>query len=313
MSLLTKYPSIKRQLLVPSLQEIADLLNQNLNRYFAECNAAVVDCPNLRQAPFHLANEGLCGNPMVADIGGVRYLSPLPRLDKQPYNFTELGELMGFKNALVIGAACAPFHVTGVNCELIPNLAFKKDENECLTIANETHAAKIDERGECELFKLDSVECCLLGNVFVCEGKPGKVLKINAKKRIGNENFTESIRNIIREKYGENIISLGGVFLIKQGTAKLHIMPDFSTTPLNTEEQVNEWLKFFSMKAPLICLSVFHSYDDNLELRMEHTHCFSTHGAGGHYHYDITPDEIEYEAYFNVAETLYRVDAPKSG
>ena len=29
---------------------------------------------------------------------------------------------------------------------------------------------------------------------------------------------------------------------------------------------------------------------------------FSRHGDGGHYHYDTTPDEVEYIGYFNLAE-----------
>ena len=29
---------------------------------------------------------------------------------------------------------------------------------------------------------------------------------------------------------------------------------------------------------------------------------FSRHGDGGHYHYDTTPDEVEYVGYFNLAE-----------
>jgi len=45
-----------------------------------------------------------------------------------------------------------------------------------------------------------------------------------------------------------------------------------------------------------------------LNLRMEHFHCFSEHGDGGHFHYDVTPSEAEYVGYFNVPEFLYRVD-----
>ena len=106
------------------------------------------------------------------------------------------------------------------------------------------------------------------------------------------------------------LFSLGGVFVIKKGKARLQVMPDFSKTPLKTREEVNEWLRYFDMSAPLVCLSVFHSYDPGLELWMEHTHCFSDHNQGGHYHEDTTPDEVGYEAYFNVASVLYRIDRP---
>jgi len=49
----------------------------------------------------------------------------------------------------------------------------------------------------------------------------------------------------------------------------------------------------------------------DLDLRVEHTHCFSNHGDGGHYHYDTTPEEVEYHAILVMAEKIYRVDRPK--
>ena len=47
-----------------------------------------------------------------------------------------------------------------------------------------------------------------------------------------------------------------------------------------------------------------------LDLRVEHFHCFSDHGEGGHYHYDVTPDEVQYSGFFNLAEKIYRIDRP---
>ena len=149
-----------------------------------------------------------------------------------------------------------------------------------------------------------------MANLYASEGLTGPVLKIVVKKRISDDNFTNSIRKVINEKYGTKPVSLGGVFVIKSGKANIQIMPDFAKTPLMTDEQLNNWLKFYEMNSPLTCLSVFHSYDPGYDLRMEHTHCFSEHGEGGHYHYDVTPDHVEYEGYFNVAKQLYRVDAP---
>lgn len=49
----------------------------------------------------------------------------------------------------------------------------------------------------------------------------------------------------------------------------------------------------------------------DLDLRVQHFHSASNENQlGGHYHIDTTPDTIEYEGYFNVATTLYRVDQP---
>ena len=52
------------------------------------------------------------------------------------------------------------------------------------------------------------------------------------------------------------------------------------------------------------------SFAQDLDLRMEHFHGFSDHGDGGHYHYDTTPDDVQYVGYFNVGEYMYRVDRP---
>ncbi|CAH3120230.1 unnamed protein product [Porites lobata] len=41
-----------------------------------------------------------------------------------------------------------------------------------------------------------------------------------------------------------------------------------------------------------------------LDLRVEHFHCFSDHGEGGHYHYDVTPDEVQYSGFCNLAEKI---------
>ncbi|XP_019714890.1 ester hydrolase C11orf54 homolog [Hippocampus comes] len=86
---------------------------------------------------------------------------------------------------------------------------------------------------------------------------------------------------------------------------------EFSVCPLTSNEEVNSWLKHFEVKAPLICQSVLVSKDPGLDLRVEHTHCFSPHGEGGHYYIDTTPDSVEYLGYFVPAEFMYRIDRPK--
>ncbi len=53
--------------------------------------------------------------------------------------------------------------------------------------------------------------------------------------------------------------------------------------------------------------------DKLLDVRHEHTHFYSldkTH-QGGHYIDSATPNEIEYEAYFSLADTFYRIDDAK--
>ena len=45
-----------------------------------------------------------------------------------------------------------------------------------------------------------------------------------------------------------------------------------------------------------------------LDLRIEHTHGLNVEkGQGGHYHYDTTPEVVEYHGYFNLAECNSKV------
>ncbi|XP_048046005.1 ester hydrolase C11orf54 homolog isoform X3 [Megalobrama amblycephala] len=84
----------------------------------------------------------------------------------------------------------------------------------------------------------------------------------------------------------------------------------FSICPLNTSEDVDNWLRHFEVSAPLIFQTVMVSKDPGLDLRVEHTHGFSHHGEGGHYYIDTTPNTVEYLGYFLPAELLYRIDRP---
>ncbi|KZM28831.1 uncharacterized protein EKO05_0008527 [Ascochyta rabiei] len=301
-----KLPVQKIDLKPPPLEDLIDCIRSGLGQSFKSISVSVDQCPDLRQAPYHLAFTGLCERPRIADVGGQPNLAPTPDLTKK-YDLLEIARLMEMPEGqgALLGAAAGPFHVVGMNSELMPNLSWKNKE-----VSNETHFAKVRSDGSAVCEKLSSHDCGLMANLFGSLGRPGPLLHITASSRTGPLNFTEAIRGALQDAFGTRTISLGGVFLISEGKAKLHVMPDFSPTPLVTDKQKEEWLKFYEMKAPLVCLSVLHSHDPGLDLRIEHTHCFSDHGEGGHYHYDTTPADVKYEAWFNIAEVLYRIDRP---
>lgn len=119
------------------------------------------------------------------------------------------------------------------------------------------------------------------------------------------------LQSILKES--ELPISLAGVLLIRKGKLKMHIMPDFVKTALETPAQVDEWLQFFDFDAPMFCATVFHSNDRNqLGLRVEHTHGYSIERQeGGHFHYDQSPEVIEYEAFLRPIQQVIRVDRPQ--
>ena len=39
-----------------------------------------------------------------------------------------------------------------------------------------------------------------------------------------------------------------------------------------------------------------------------HFHSYNHDKDAGHYHFDVTPDEIQYEGYFNISREVYRVN-----
>jgi len=294
----------KADLYKPDSQEFCKAFQEALNKHFKHASVEEVDCPNLTEAPWNLASEGICGSPKLLDVGGVPYLMPTPDL-KRIYNFDQIADHIGMAHeCFFIGAGAAGAHILGHNAEMMANLRTGHHEKVG------TRIAKVNEYGNCELQEFPHKEFCLLGNFLASEGKPGKVFKIVGNGRLGEENFITKMRLTLEEYWPRESIGMGGVFLIKRGLTKLHVMPDFSKTPITTNAQVDEWLNFYEMHAPLVCLSTFVAHDPGLDLRVEHTHCFSEHNEGGHYHYDTTPEEVEYEGYFVFADSVEHIDRP---
>lgn len=297
------------QLHKPPLDETASVLQKYLQKNFAEVHVAVVDCPDLRKKPFTLVAEGLSGNAKLLDVGGVPNL--FPNLKKKVYDLNDVAELAKAKGSFLIGAGAGPFNVVGVNSEMMANVR-TKNGSEPFNVG--TYVSMVDKNdGSCLLKKLPKgcTEFSLMANLFACDGKPGKVIEVRVRRRTGELNFVDSMRFGLGEHYGTQPVGLGGSFAVLQGETHIHVMPDFSETPLRTVEDVNAWLKFYDMKPPLICVGVLISYDPGYDLRLEHFHGFGDDGKhGGHYEWDVTPNEMEYLGYFTVAETLYRIDRP---
>jgi hypothetical protein len=306
----------------PSLADLATILTPALQSNFTHAAVEVVQCPDLSKAPFHLAGKGLSGNESIADIGGQPNLFPAPKLDAR-WSLPSIAQQMKLpsEGGLVIGPGAGPWFVVGQNCELAANFSW---EGSFDNITNRSHHAEIkvtDGQQKPIVQDTPSTDCALMTNIYGSAGQPGPVLKVTARARIGPKTLTDCIRFALKDAYGDSRpISMGGAFLIKKGKAKFHIMPDFppkEQLPFKTRKELNDWLTYHDFEAPIVCLSVFHSADpENLGLRMEHTHCFAADGGdrGGHYHYDLDGDgdggEVEYEAYFNTAKVLYRVDKP---
>ena len=228
--------------------------------------------------------------------------------------------------------------IVGKNAELIPNLRIDADPVVDDDTANNTHFAKMvssqcrhdntvqgenegDDVPVCRPY--GGASCGCLCNLFVSDGRSGgEVLHISVKERIGDLNFTNCIRSILQRVDGVGggrQIGMGGVIKVKKGRIRGHVMPQFLEQKVDVMDPkqiaVDEWLYFYDCGPDLVMMATMISGDptekDSMHLRVEHTHFYSLRkgvNEGGHYHYDTTAEEIEYEAYLNTAQWIYRVD-----
>ena len=284
---------------VPDVELVCDKWKMVLEKNFEHVIVRVVDSPDLRQ--WGLSAIGISGNVEVADIG-----SPLnverKNLRNHRYAFEEIASICGRKDSFMYGAGATSPNVSKINAELMPNTNLKSKEIR-------SHFTKINESNTYETASYNSNEFGGLCNVGICDGKPGKVLEVRVKQRRGEKNFVDVLADGLLEVNSEKQISCCGVFKVLTGKVRAHVMPKFPCEDLTTPEEVNAWLQFFEMEAPLTMLTVFHSRDEhNLGLRLRHTHFFSDGNNGGHYHYDVTANEVDYHGYFTLAEKVTKID-----
>lgn len=285
------------------------VLEVALKKNFDDVTVQIVDNPDFTQEPFNLASSGISGDPTIIEYGNDKYLLPIVDKSKVYDLIPTIREIDTYKNKsfFAAGAGAGPFEWLDQNCEGVFNMKVWQNG----TLENSNHIAKTTPDGKVEVMKVPQNEtrAALLGNVFLTEGINGKVLKVTAKNRTGEENFISAMRVGLTEKYGEDkVVGLGGFFYMKAGNFNIHVMDKFSETPLNTDEELNSWLTFHDMPAPMIALGNFVSDPTDFKLRPQHFHCFSKTNNGGHYHYDTTPEIVEYEGYFSVAERIIIVD-----
>jgi len=185
--------------------------------------------------------------------------------------------------------------------------------------------ARVGKNKECIAEKYTARKHGGLGNVFYTDGNRGKVIKIKIKGRSGEQG---SLTQAMRKSLSDNLkikdndhIALAGVFRILNGKIRSHVQPDYKDIKheyYDPEQMkcVKDFLQFYEPVGPeLQGYCVLWTGDPtggNLNLREsgEHTHfhSYTKENVAGHYHFDVTPEEIEYEGYFNTAEEVHRVN-----
>ncbi len=299
-----------------SLDKISEALQSGLSNNYKLVEVSIVDCPNLRD--WGCPSEGISGNQKIIDVGGEPYMHD-PKLIGAEFDYEEISKMIGSEKSYALGAGSGAMSCLDGHCgELIINENLITDESKSII-------ARVGKNKECIAEKYTARKHGGLGNVFYTDGVKGKVIKVKIKGRSGEQG---SLTQAMRKSLSDNLqikdnehIALAGVFRILNGKIRSHVQPDYKDIKheyYDPEQMkcVKDFLQFYEPVGPeLQGYCVLWTGDPtggNLNLREsgEHTHfhSYTNENVAGHYHFDVTPNEIEYEGYFNTAAEVHRVN-----
>ena len=112
--------------------------------------------------------------------------------------------------------------------------------------------------------KYDSKEFGIFTTLYLSEGLPRDVLRIEASKQTGDENYANAIANGLKkvpEIGGSNQIGLGGVFSVETGKVRAHAIPKLKEGEDLDFPTLLSSLHRFEAGPELTCLSVILSAD----------------------------------------------------
>ena len=299
-----------------SLDKISEALQSGLAKNYKDVKVSVEDCPNLRE--WGCPAEGISGNEKIIDVGGEPYMHDTKYIGTE-FDYEEIAKKIGSEKSYALGAGSGAMSCLGGHCgELVIN------EN-LITSESKSIIARVGKNKECIAEKYTARKHGGLGNVYYTNGVKGKVLKIIIKGRSGDQgSLSQAMRKALSDNLpikGNEHIALAGVFRIHKGQIKSHVQPDYADIKHEYYDPkqmkcVKDFLEFYEPVGPeLQGYSVLWTGDPtggNLDLRGsgEHTHfhSYTKENIAGHYHFDVTPNDIEYECYFNIAKEVHRVN-----
>ena len=297
----------------PSLADIAGALRKGLSDNYAKVSVSVSDCPDLRD--WGCAMPGLSGNARILDAGGEAYAHNRQYRHRQ-FSIPEMAKSCGLPDAGVFGAGMAcPAALDGHCGEMIASIGLPGE--------NRSRVARVGADRECIVSDYDATVHAGLSNLYLCDGRPGPVIRVEVSARTGaTASFTQAMREALigyLDVAGARQVALGGVFELAAGRVRAHVMPDYDCIDFEYfDEKKNEafrdFLQFYEMGPNLLCFAVLWTGDptgSGLQLRPsgEHTHFYATDGKAeaGHYHGDVSPEEVACTGYFHPAGEVFRI------
>ncbi|KAK7602508.1 hypothetical protein V9T40_008097 [Parthenolecanium corni] len=290
---------------VPPLEDILNALRHGLPKYFAEVDVNIVECPDLTLPPYNLAGRGLGGGEFVSQIGDVSYVLPNTRRDKI-YDFKNVAKAINSNPAFIIGAGGGNWCRRNTFSEMFMNILVSEKSvrnlSKELFSKDETLNGVVAEASDVD----NSIFSCL-GNIFVSRGEPGPVIQIVCKRRTKENNLPESIIAAIKEKFSQPI-AFGMVFQMIRGKAIHHVARTFAQN-VNNAAASEQFLLIPEIEAPFISLgTILTSNLPDCNVAPFHFHSYNNNFFGGHYRWDITPEEAEYVAFLKPGKKFCLID-----
>lgn len=269
---------------------------------------------DLSAEPWNLAGKNLGTNAIFCQLGGAKNVE-YKQGHSVRFDISSVLNQLHINNSetLVTGPGAADATHVNINGELVFNMTLDQYNR---IVNQRSYSSVITEKDQPCQDLYPHKTCGPFQHLMISsiDNKKSSILiEIDVQERLSDEdeeenNFVSIIRRSLKE-YSKEPMALGGIFRVEKGTVKGHVMPDFVNEDLTTKAQVDQWLKFYDVDAPLNCLSVLLTEDiNNAGFRLEHTHFFSNHGQAGHYHFDITPKQIHYHGYFILCDEAIMVD-----
>ena len=316
---------------MPPTDEVCGVFKEALARNYKECDVRAVACPDLRD--FGLAAAGLGGEAHYAECGTIHNAMFNPDRQHDVYTLGEVSTIMGRPDSFVVGSGAGSTAEFGVNSEWTGNAILQNSEvtTNLSRVAYVTDMNQLpkpytvrmaDNRGQ--------VGC--IGNLLFTEGKPAEeVIQVSARFRRAERNWSEDphdqefiriLRTALAEKYPQMTkhVVYGGVVLVLKGRTVTHVMPPYfppaGAKPGKSFPDMGGWAEcFYYSDNKLVGATTLMNHQgaglpkEHGQYRLDHTHFFTQDNKeAGHYHYDVSPEEIEYVAFLVPAKTVTKVD-----
>ncbi|XP_029175355.1 ester hydrolase C11orf54 homolog [Nylanderia fulva] len=255
------------------------------------------------------------------EMGGPEYLYKCPMPDaKRLWKITELIDHFYAPKTPVFVIGAGRSHRT-FNSEVATNFIYSTNRK----VTNRSHFNFVNKQGKCEselITNSNCVTCAQHGSFFMCNGSGlGYVFKIYAKGRQTDMNFPSVIQLALETRCEPNyFIGLGGTFVINNGIVRNEIRrPNFtSNVPSKICDSFTPLVAVGTILSRPKHITKHQTFSMDKEIHLEgnitvqNFNTFASNGnIGGHFLNDITPNDIEYEGYFNLASLFIRISPPQ--